>query len=345
MNRFSDTLVVFGAPIFGNDPRLCFAAPLGQQHLHQAVRAETADFREIGHRLAQEYGAILAALADMELPTLRVAWAQEELMQPGVRTGLDAVPQIFVRLPETDPRCVTSPRDLAVTLPDGTVLLDADLADIPLPTGQGAPRVLRSPLGQGGRLLSRGRIALVPEWVMPEPTFQIHLPDIEPLTQAGLTAGILPNTVNFEIDGHLRGFVPDDHLDRIAGRLEDPNGQLHLVVPPGFAAGPTNPDFAPRWTGSQALNRYRDVCQGLGIRVHVPTPLTVPGATGFWQAPDSRVLLTGGDDAVAEVVAGIVGSDHVVRTAIPIRYYPVWSKATIHCLIGELPAFLCTPVS
>lgn len=346
-NRSTATQVVVGTPVFGNNPNLEIQGAMGQINLIQKTRGETQDWREVAKKLTMEYSCILFALKEMRVNFV-VADAYRQYMQPGT---LDMIKDLgkkmgfkMVRFPEISLDTATFVRDFATSLPDGTLLVEFDPKRIT--SGQKATRrkVIRSPHGVGGRVLMRRQVALMSEqvWILGDELKAI-LPDTKPFETAGLKVGLLPSAVNVEIFEGQPGNTPDDHSDRTSGLLEDPRtGELHLVVDPNSYSGWQHPFRPPLHGPKETLERYQRVCDKLEIHLRIPKAekLAVAASICFWQAKNGRVLMTSGDDPVAEAVAGIVGEDNLFLTHEPIRYFPAWSKAGIHCLINDIPSWI-----
>jgi len=343
--------VLVGAPIFGNDPRLRFVAPYGHVDLYQKVRNETQNPQEILLNLSTEYGAILQALVVLGI-NFRIAFAHSRLIIPGLKGILEkmGLGDRIIQVPDFDTQLVTFPRDVATRLSRDTLLINPDFDHPALARRDKLgrkKRLLTSPYGEGGRVLSRRRTVLLTEKYFPQNPIQMTAAIIqgaraktEIFERAGMTVGLLPNIVQAErLNDGTKGFEPEDHLDRTSGLLEDKKGGLHLITAPGIHSGWSHPLNPPRIGPERTLARYREVCQNLGIELHVPNQLTIPGSVGFIQFRNGKVLMTTGDDEVAGIVSEIVGRDQLFLTSIPIRYYPVWSNATIRCLIGELPSW------
>lgn len=355
--NFARTQVVLGAPIFGNDPDTIFQMPLGQKDLAWPMRLQTRNPAELYRLLALEYVAIMAGMIRMRI-SFKVALSHRHLLAPELLENINSLGVPTVSFPEADLQASTYPRDF-VTWVAGRLLLVPPHVK---PLIKGIP-VVRSPYAVGGRILQRQDVALVNEKF--DPLEDIHEDDhagfslacqqvrasgiypftaapIQPLRQAGLRVGLLPNAI---VCGHLPDgstvYAPDDHPDRVCGLLEDRHGGLHLITDPLIHYGFDDVFAPPRFLPQETLRRYQEVCEGLGIELHVPSRLTVPASVCFWQAPESlKVLVTGGDPEVAGLVASIVGDENTFTTETPIMHQPAWCKAGIRCLIGELPTWL-----
>lgn len=336
-------VIVLGAPIFGNDPRLSLRAPLAEWKLYWDIWAETADPKRLTQELAMEYCAIALTLKHMGVP-FRIALGRTDLVIPDFLQALREDGFKFLELPaHLDPHALLFPRDIAVCLGPIT-LINSDL-DKPLlgerwATGQ----LILSPLGEGGRIHIRRDVALVPNiiglksgWNLVDP-----MSFTGPLVKRGFRVGLLPHNVFRELDpaNDLSGYVPEIHVDRTSAFIEDQQGKLHLIVAPGVQSGFTGITTPPQLTAEQTLECYKRVCDQLGINLHVPSKIAVPGSLNLVQFRDKRVLMTNGDEEVYGLVCGLVGDKNVFRTPIPIRRYPVQSTGGVRCLIGELPLWI-----
>ncbi len=329
---------VLGAPIFGNAPSLGLHCPLGQLDLVRAVRAETAEPRELWQRLAMEHANVMFSMKQMGHAP-RVIRTAEHLVPPGFYRGVEKAGFALASFPDVDPQALGYPRDFCTVLPDSTILAEGAPHTFILKKKGGGERVIWSPLGQGGRILIRRDVALVGNV-----TFvgkRMERTSTRELEASGLRVGVLPSPVAFEDYGdEFAGLVPEDHIDRVCGLFEGRDGQLHLVLDPELYTGYRDPFQDPRFGPGESIANYRHVCEPLGIEVHVLRTMHIPGSVNFHQFPGGEVLLTSGEDELAEIVAGQVGEDKVLLTPQPIRYMPARAKAGIRCLIGEFPEFL-----
>ena len=346
--------IFFGTPIFSNNPRSIFRAPLGQKELYLQVREKTQDFREITKKLAEEYGIILLALACMGIKA-KIIVAHEKMIEPNIKHALEKFSKelghTLVKFPNIDLAVLTYPRDLATALPNGTVLINPDihLTNRSIKEAKKA-NVIPSPYGEGGRILIKKSVALVNERLFMGKSLEEfeQEPPIELLKKAGLAVGLLPVVAAVISSGVSYGqtvwtYEPEDHIDRISGLLVGKDQKLHLVTATKIYGGFKTPKelvTGPAFSSEATLSRYQQVCDILGIKLHAVSKISVPCSTGFIQFADGRVLLTSGDDEVAEVVRDIIGREKVFLTETPIEFYPAQAKASIRCLIGEFPAFL-----
>lgn len=339
-----ETAIVVGAPIFGNDPaRLTFCAALGHQEIYERIRSETQEPKEIAKNLFMEYSAILFALQDMGI-SFSIAFAHQELMYAGLRERLEEEGFEFVPFPTVSAESIAFPRDFAVQLPGNLSLIDSDLSELIFPENVNGYRVIKSPYGQGGRIHIRKQVALVHQKIFFEYGGSIagDAPQLKPLHEAGVAVGLLPNPIRWAYREKKWAYVPDDHIDRISGLLEDRKGNMHLIVDPHVHSGYLGPFSKPKVGPHKTIEQYKRVCATIGVKLHVPRKLSVPLSFGFMQFDTGQVLMTSGDEEVLRIVADIVGEENVFVTIVPIMHYPAWNHAGIHCLIGEIPHWILT---
>jgi hypothetical protein len=330
--------ILLGEPVFRVDPDdQKLIAPIGQYLLCQQVRDETQDEDKIYGILREEYLAIAHALHVRMGIDFRIVYAHKEVADKQTLGVLINISCRLVGFPPVLPRLTSFPRDFVLDLP-GICLLSPNFGELTTNRPKGR-RAIVSPYGEGGRILAQGDVALVGDKICrgsySEP------PQTKPLEEAGIKVGVIPNFVSVEMseDPGFGLFSTNDHLDRVACLLRGPGQRLHLVVDPLFHSGPAAHPTPPK----TSINKIRDVCAPLGIDVHVPEAIHVPYSLNLVQFRDGRVLMSGGDFPVAEVVAQIVGPDKLFLTEVPIRYYPAWTLAGIHCLVGEAPSVFFRP--
>ncbi len=265
----------------------------------------------------------------------RIAFAHYHRILKDVKEELEREGFEFAPFPNIDRRLVGFPRDLAIRLTEKTLLISPD-SGIIFPKRISGQRLVKSFFGEGGRIFFRKDTVLVSELIYPEKQ-PILKAQVKLFKKRGLKVGILPNTIFFEDDSPVEGYIFEDHLDRTSGLLEDSKGCLHLVVDPQLHSGYMGPFMKPKYGPKETIEKFRRICNKLKINLHIPEKLTIPASVGFIQFETGQVLMTGGDDEVAEIVADIVGSKNVFTTPIPIKHYPTWNKAAVRCLIGEFP--------
>lgn len=333
--------IIVGAPIFSNGiTDLPLRSPLGQTDAYQRARREITSGTELMQAQACEWVSVIVQLFEMKIQ-FQVLSAHERFCIPELLDGLQTKFGLVVaRITDqvaTD--VVRYPRDLATRLPNGTVLIDEDQALALLGLRSSSPSLRFSPFGQGGRLHIRQDIALLYQDLVSGGSNIERWAgsDLKPLRQAGLRIGLLPNAMTYQEERGFRGYVPDSHPDRVCGLLEDQQGKLHLIVHPKVQSGFQGLSRKPRFNTKATLAQIQHVCQPLGIKLHVPGNLTVPGSLCFVQFADGRVLMTGGEPELSQLVRTIVGSEQVFETDVPIQQLPAWCLAGIHCLVNDIP--------
>ncbi|MFA5270588.1 MAG: hypothetical protein WC400_03215 [Patescibacteria group bacterium] len=335
-----DTRIVLGLPAIGTDPTSPFWAPLACQAEFRRLRDELENDAQFYAEFWQEYLSVLMALADMEIDFVVLGGKALDLMPHFrdmanliIRQGFELVEVV----PELDDIQYTRfPRDMAVKLSNGTCLVDADLTDWNPPPNS---HIIKSMFGQGGRVHHRRDVLLAPDII----SAPCYAEDYDLPQQLGMRVGQLPHALNLVsekslIDGSIMtGTAFDDHVDRSSGLLEDRNGHLHLIVDPLVWSGYQGQYRTPGLTVAKTLRNFRRVCRELDIEMHVPSRLAVPLSVGFIQFEDGRVLMTSGDEEVAQIVTDIVGVANLFLTQVPLLRMPVISRAGLRCLIGEIP--------
>ena len=341
MNTEQSTIVV-GAPLFNTDPYKSSRFPLGQKSLMLRVIRETTNPTQIFRNMALEHVSIVLALRSMGFQ-FQILLSGQEAAQSQIADIYGRIGTQFINCPQLSTRHAGFPRDIATSFSSVTFISDElsgeEKSFVERITANGKP-TMRSPYGQGGRVLSRKNVALISAKLWREDRLgKLSITTLEAQTEDlrrnRIRFGLLPDIVVEESNSRMNIVAPEDHIDFTAGLLEDQRGNLHLIVDPKWHSGFTDPFAGPRFGPKETIERVRSVCEKLEITLHVPKTLTVPLSIGFVQFENGHVLMTGGDDNVAEIVANIIGSEKVHQTEIPIQHYPVWSNAGVHCIIGQ----------
>jgi hypothetical protein len=55
------------------------------------------------------------------------------------------------------------------------------------------------------------------------------------------------------------------------------------------------------------------------------------------QLPDGRILANAEDTEVLELLTSNVGARQLLLTPLPLRHYPLFARAGLHCLVTESP--------
>ncbi len=337
-----------GEPMFKPDfERESFRTPLGQAKLSKEVAAETQDADEILERLRMEYLAIIYSLLRMGIE-FRIVYAHEKLIDKALLNF--CIRMLNCKMigfgPDFFGPVMVFPRDFCSILP-GIVLMNPGVATLTSDRKDGYA-LIHSPFGEGGRTLSSGKTMLVCEKVIEQDgqNRPIKNKEIVKLEKAGLRIAQLPTPFGCTImNDVIKSIFTNDHIDRIGALLLGKNNQLHLVIDPQLCTAKWKKGGVPPWDvvgTEESIKKIGAICEPLGIKVHVPRFLSVPYSLNLIQFSDRRVLMTGGDDDVAEIVGNIVGDSNVCRTELPIKFFPVWMYGGIRCLINDAPLPILT---
>lgn len=338
-----EPLYLLGEPICKPGHREKHFAPVSQAELCLEVLRETQDFDTVAAKLREEYLAIAWSLTEMGID-FRIIHAHQNqidkqvlgvcIQKLGCR-GADFSEKYF-------PPSVIYPRDFAIVLP-GVILVNSQVTQLFIKEKDNY-KIIPSPYGEGGRVLTSDRTILVSERLCTEEgkSRPAKSRDLEKVTNAGIKVGLLPPPVTqiLTSSGFTNRSCFNDHLDRVACLISGRNSTLHLVVDPKIYTAKWRGGKDIPWTPirpEETLERLKSICEPLGIAVHKPKSLRVPYSLNLLQFPDGRVLMTEGDENVAEVISRIVGEEKLFKTPTPIRFYPVWDYAGIRCLVSEAP--------
>lgn len=323
-------------------------APVSQVDLCQKVLRETQEPNMVLRKLQEEYLAIIWSLKEIGI-NFRIIYSHEDRVDKQV---LEACIQgLGCRLAGFDrsyfPPAVAYPRDFVTVLPD-LILVNSQIARVKVGEKDDY-RILSSPYGEGGRVLAWEKTMLVCERLILEDKHSSGPKGLREIRQAGIKIALFPPFLStaFSISGVEKRAFFNDHLDRVACLIQGKDRGLHLVVDPQiYTADWKGRKQAPCWIQrfpENTIKRIKQVCEPLEIEVHCPKKLEISYSLNLIQFPDGRVLMTSGDDSVAEVVSEIVGEDKITQTQIPIRFFPVWACAGIRCLVNEAPMPLLKP--
>jgi len=340
---------VFASPIF-----MCynvlgqhFGCLYGQEDLYRSIWNCTQDEIEVKTHLGEEYFAIAQTLSQMG-KTIPILYS-DILAESPVLKAIEYMKRFgFSRadlssLYDVDIRTFSYPRDIVTMLPNGHTYIDSEMSGFALQTDvmsmQGEVSV--SPIGQGGRILCWDEYVLMGQMFCLNDGFCPVRSNSFLLTEDTKKIEV-PNTVIFEDYGFggLRGIGVDDHMDRSTNRLIDKKGKCHLITDSCVFSGYQFPFVSPRFTPKETIAEYQRICDQNEVIFHPAPPTIVPMAIGFHQFQDGTVIMTSGDDELSWLVADIIGSENLFLTPIPIIHTPVWCKAGIRCLIGELPEWM-----
>lgn len=329
-----------GEPMFGSEPKDEHLAPVGQAELCLKILEETQDFNEVVARLREEYVSIVWMLKQMGIE-LRIIYAHEDLVdEKTLKFCTEALQCKLVGFPkEYFPPSVVYPRDFSVLL-SGILLVNSQVTQI-LVERRGNYEIIASPYGEGGRVLHCRDVVLVGERIIKEggSSHPADQSELRRITPTGTRIGLLPLPMFTRLG--FQGRVQfNDHVDRVGCLIFGKDGGLHHVVDPKIQTIKWRGSKATPWTPvgpRETFEKLTRICEPLEITVHRPRTMLVPYSLNLLQFPDGRVLMTGGDEPVAEVISEIVGEENVFRTPTPIRFLPTWVYAGIRCIVNEAP--------
>lgn len=336
-------MYLVGEPILRLGEKGGTTVPKSQIDLCQKVLQETNEEEKIKDKLRQEYLSIIARLIEMNI-NFRIIYAHKDMIDKEI---LDVcIKYLHCGVagfhPDYFPPSVVYPRDFSVVLP-GLILVNSAVAQPAIQEKDGY-LIRLSPLGEGGRVLFCDRTLLVSERLnlMGDQSSPPEIP--EEVTKLGIRVGLLPPPLATRLfSGQIKGshYFLNDHLDRVNCLIKGKDGHLYLIVDPHIETARWIGEHAyPPWkplSTARTIALIKERCYHLGIKVRVPKQMVVPYTLNLIQLPDKRVLMTGGDEAVAETIADIVGEDNVFCTNVPIRYFPFYQYAGIRCLVCEAP--------
>jgi len=343
-----EQLYLVGEPIFKPPSDKKRYALVSQVGLCQQVLRETQESNIVIRKLQQEYLAIIWSLKEIGI-SFRIIYSHEDKVDKQVlRTCIDDLGCRLVGFhPDYFPAAVAYPRDFVTVLPK-LILVNSQIASVKVGQKDNY-RILPSFYGEGGRVLVWEKTMLACERLVLEDKHSSEPKGLREIRQTGIKIALLPLplSITFSISGVEEIAFFNDHLDRVACLIQGKDGGLHLIVDPQiYTADWKGHKQDPSWIRrfpEDTIKRIKQVCEPLEIEVHCPKKLEIPYSLNLIQFPDGQVLMTSGDDSVAEVVSEIVGEDKIVKTPIPIRFFPVWTYAGIRCLVNEAPMPLLKP--
>ena len=341
---------LLGEPIFDvhyEDRR--FQAPVSQIELCQKILAEEQDPEVIVNELRKEYLVIAYSLKEMGIE-FRIIYAHEDKIDKmALAYCIDPLKCKLIGFsPDFFGPSIVYPRDFCTVLPK-IVLINPEVASLTSSEKDGFS-LISSPFGEGGRVLHSGETMLVSERVVEKDRHSRFVTDeeIREVSDLGINMARLPSPIGGVVQGGEKNrFFSNDHIDRVGALIADSKQQLHLIVDPRIYTAKWRKGGAIPWEPAgpeETIIRLRSICDPLEIKVHVPRSLSVPYSLNFIQFSDGKVLMTGGDDHVAELVSGLIGEENIYMTPVPIKYHPVWVYAGIRCMIADAPLPLLKPV-
>ncbi len=288
-------------------------------------------------RFEAEYTAVLEALLNAGMP-FRILNLHSADTPLGERLRAQGYPDFRI---DTDPRGSTFqyPRDLLVYLRKQGIALVNKHWLRPGAGDRAGVSCWPSDWCEGGRVLASGNTLAV--FFHPEKPGAPEQATLGQLRELGLKVVEIPAGIftSMDGDGHATGLFYDHHIDRAAGLAAGTDGALHLILGPGYRTGPLR---APL-DATASSDAVRRICDKAEITLHVLPDSSLPYAPSCVQSPEGVAVVSGGDDTLREMLAGIVGPDNVVTTGVPLTHFPVFASAGLHCLVTESPEFLLAP--
>jgi hypothetical protein len=326
-------LYFVGEPLAGVDfgeEELSF--PSSQADIYCEVLEESASRDLVECALRREYAAIVSALKSMDIDFMI------PLLYPGPtdRNFLKELDCRTIHFGNILPGIMACPRDFCVVLEEAKLLLLNSRAVKEVVSENNGWSLMVSPYGEGGRVLVRDSTMIIGDTLS-----NISNAGVDFIVRTGMNIGIFPSvatTVWSRSKNAPTGFKCNTHIDRVACLLRGRDKKQHLIVDPLLET--VFWDESNRWVlrkPAETLDLIRQTFEPMGIKVWQPAKIEVPCSLGMVQFKDGRVLMTGGDQAVRELVCAIVGAEDVFDTGVPIKFLPLWKRAGIHCIIGEAP--------
>jgi hypothetical protein len=324
-------ILLLAEPIFkypGKDEgkQVKFIVPLGLEPWVEQRFSHPITEQQITETLADEYLSIASALKEMGVP-FRVIIAHRQ--QIDEKFALAILQHFNVRGIALDKSIKETcfPRDMMVNF-DGKMYINPG-ANFYFPDHSG----VLSPLGEGGRVLKVDKKVFVPDPRGFVKTRSKYVKDIHTLS-ARFQFGFLPFPLAVEVDSQTgrKTIFPNDHLDRVAAFIKGKDDNEYLLLDANYVSETQTP-YGKHW------DRIKEACEQLAV---IPVvikrkPESIPYALNLDQFADGTVLLTGGDNILAEIVSQIVGDDKVHTTQHPIVLYPLYRNGGIRCMLLHSP--------
>lgn len=312
--------VLLGEPVFSGFEMWSggYMVPVGAESW---VRKVDEDQRPHDNVLRDEYAAIAHCLHEMGID-FRMIIAHKEFIDLPTLLGLNKY--LGVRGLGMHPAIgsTTFPRDMMVTFGAKTYLSPDGNFELLNEDG------VVSELGEGGRVLKTGNKVLVPK-AQSFLDLDDYREDITKLSGEGFQFGLLPWPLFSDQDpfSDKSPKFTNDHLDRAAALIHGKGGD-YLLLDSNYARARTI-------EGGEYFPQIRATCESLAITPVVVdrTENSIPYALNMEQFADGSVIMTGGDDPLAEIVGAIVGDDKVHTTEVPITHFPLLRKGGIRCLM------------
>jgi len=334
-----DEIFLAGMPEYPLDfaGRRVPSVPLGGVDAARALLHACADESAFHRRIEDEYLSVLAALLAAGMP-FRILNLREAATPLAERLRIEGYPDFHIGVP---PRgsTYTYPRDLMVYLSEHNIALVHENWLQPGVEKWNGTDCWPTCWAEGGRALMSGDTLAV--FRHPEKDRAPDQDTLNRLRDRGLHAVEIPAGIFCALDGDgdMGSIFHDHHIDRAAGLVRGRDGALHLLLGPGYRTGPL--DFPLDATAS--FDAVRRSCEAAEIAVHRLPDTSPPYAASLIQSDGGVVVVGGGCEVALEHLGGIVGSEYVVPTSVPLTHFPVFASAGLHCLVTESPEFLRAP--
>lgn len=321
--------VVLGIPVTGEKNIEAMTAAIGQHEAFTKVWSQSSGSGKAHiRRFFEEWWSLAEALMRATNTEISMTCSNGH---DRIRKDAESYGLKVINFGEVDVRATSFPRDLALQLHDGPLLVSSE--EKPLI----GPKVSVSPYGQGGKALTRGKVVIVAS----DHHWENDLRQLRNIRKRGFKTVELPAAYEVSPLGRFSGNLvggPQDHIDRTCGLLEDSTGRLHLIVTAGQQTCDYTDGGMKLVSPEETAARYKQLCDKADINLHF-VPVTIPTSTGFVQLQNGKVIITGGDNSIYEVIVDIAGTKNVITTDTPVCYYPAFCRAGIRCMVNELPSW------
>lgn len=317
---------IFKAPGMDESKKTKFTIPRGVETWLQQIPFEKLTDQNITEIFTNEYLSITSVLKEINVP-FRIIIAHRKLMDERFVAAICRYFSVRGLGLEESISATCFPRDMLVDF-DGVTYINPE-ANFNFSDNPG----ILSPLGQGGRVLKLGKKVFVPDQRGFVQTRPKYTEDLKTLSDR-FEFGFLPFLQAVEIDRQsgTSKIFPNDHLDRVASFIRGADNKDYLLLDNYYVDASQAP-YGNHWTC------IKEACQKLDVTPVVidRKPTSIPYALNLEQFADGSVLLTGGDNSLAESVKQIVGVDKVHVTHRPIIYYPLFRNGGIRCMLLHAP--------
>lgn len=188
-------------------------------------------------------------------------------------------------------------------------------------------RIKKSPLGNGGAARYRRNVLLTTKKVY----IEMNPKDQMELRAKNIKVGLLPLVDPAKQSGLFRL----DDIDCHVTLIETAQGGLELLVARSY--------YEQSFDAGKMINAAGDSIEA-SLKV-VDDRNSPPLAFNLVQLDDLSVVMTSGATKLEEYIAGLVGSERVFTTAMPIIEIPKRGKGNIGCLTNVAPNFLISSQS